>query len=493
MCQVQSQQALPNIVFLMADDLGYGDVGYNGGTAHTPNLDLMAAGPNTIKMNRYYSGAPVCSPTRGSVLTGRNANRYCMWYANVGSDADDFVIPERMPLPTTETTVAEVLKNVGYRTAVFGKWHLGDLKPVENGNPKWPVSHPGMHGFDEWLVTMRAAPTYNLNCGCFANKSSLCRPLGHYSDSPPCSNYYTINSSSDIPHLDQVEHPIRGDDSEFILNKFEEFLNRVMSNESSSPFFAYIPFHSVHRRYIASPENARLYHSWNLDHADYYGTITAMDSAVGGVRRLLQSHNISHNTMLWFTSDNGPAGGTPGTTAGLRGNKGTLYEGGIRVPGLIEWPAVITHNRVTEFPVVSSDLLPTLSDIVGFNVSSTGRIMDGVSVLPMIRNEQETRNSTIKWAFKVPANFSKSYNAAIMNDRYKLYASYDQGRIVSSSLFDLVTNRAETVDVKSSHEQVFESLKHELESWRQSVIYSATEEVQCYGNSSGRAMSVCIQ
>lgn len=170
----------PNIIFMMADDLGYGDVGYNGGNAQTPNLDLMAAGPNTIKLNRYYSGAPVCSPTRGSVLTGRNPNRYCMWYANVGSDADDFVIPERMPLPWTELTVAEVLKSAGYQTAVFGKWHLGDLKPHSRGNPKWPVSHPGMHGFDEWLVTPRSAPTSNLNCGCFAGKSSLCIRAYHH-------------------------------------------------------------------------------------------------------------------------------------------------------------------------------------------------------------------------------------------------------------------------------------------------------------------------
>lgn len=276
-----------------------------------------------------------------------------------------------------------------------------------------------------------------------------------------------------------------------LINRFEDFLNRVRNE--SGPFFAYLPFHSVHRRYLSSPENAQQYLSehFNMDHADYYGAITAMDSAVGGVRRLLQQHNISHNNMLWFTSDNGPAGGTPGTTAGLRGTKGTLYEGGIRVPGLIEWPAVITHNSVSDYPVVSNDLLPTVSDIVGFNVSSTGKVLDGISILPMIREGQQIRNSTIKWAFKVPANFSKSYKAVIISDRFKVYASYDQDRIISASLFDLVMDPAETDDVKSSNMQVFESLKQELEEWRQSVIYSAVHEVQCYGNSSGTVWS-CI-
>ena len=487
-CLAQSQRAeadLPNIIFMMADDLGYGDVGYNGGIASTPNLDSLAAGPNTILLNRYYSGAPVCSPTRGSVLTGRNPNRYCIWFANTGHSSD-FKEPETMPLPPTEVTVAEVLKNAGYRTAIFGKWHLGDLKKLKNGNAKWPVSHPGMHGFDDWLVTERSTPTYNLNCACFADESSLCQPLGHNKHTKGCTNYYTIRDGES--HLDPVQYPIRGEDSDFIVTKFEEFLNRTRE-EGAGPFFAYLPFHNVHTQYIASPENAQRYQSFGLNKADYYGATTAMDSAVGRVRTLLQSHNISHNTMLWFTSDNGPAGLSPGTTAGLRGRKNTLFEGGIRVPGLIEWPAMIKNNRQSEYPVVSSDLLPTVSDIVGFDVSSTGKIMDGISILPMIRNEQVKRDSTIKWAHRIPENFSGSYAAVIMNDRFKLYASYDQDRVVSSSLYDLVNDRHERVDVQSSHEQVFESLGQELETWRQSVIYSATHEVQCYGEQSGNVIN----
>ncbi len=183
------ENALPNIIYAMADDLGYGDVGYNGGRAFTPNLDAMASGPHTIHLTRYYSGGPVCSPTRGTVLTGRNHNRYCIWTANSGGSDD---APATMPLPTSEITVAEILKGHGYQTAIFGKWHLGDFKRQHEGNKKWPVSHPGLHGFDEWLSTLRACPTANSNCGCF--EETKCQ-TGHYdTDRFVCTNYYTVKS-----------------------------------------------------------------------------------------------------------------------------------------------------------------------------------------------------------------------------------------------------------------------------------------------------------
>ena len=180
----------PNIVFLLADDLGYGDVQYNGGVALTPNLNNMAAGESSIRFNRFYSSAPVCSPTRGSLLTGRNHNRFCVWMANTAGRRckvpDDFLCPTKYPLPASEVTVAEVLAEHGYRTAAFGKWHLGDLKPT----PERPSSsNPGQNGFQVWKVTERAVQTSTPNCGCF--NTSLCN-LGHYGrqGAPPCTNYH---------------------------------------------------------------------------------------------------------------------------------------------------------------------------------------------------------------------------------------------------------------------------------------------------------------
>eukprot|EP00117_Sycon_ciliatum_P017491 scpid12973/ scgid1026/ Arylsulfatase B; N-acetylgalactosamine-4-sulfatase len=128
-----------NIIFMMADDLGWGDVEYNNGTARTPHLNEMSTAAGSLRLNRYYSGGPVCSPTRGTVLTGRNHNRYCVWTANAGNNKPDFAVAERMPLPSYEYTIATAAKAAGYSTAMFGKWHLGDFFQLPKSNPKWPV------------------------------------------------------------------------------------------------------------------------------------------------------------------------------------------------------------------------------------------------------------------------------------------------------------------------------------------------------------------
>ena len=199
---------------------------YNNGPAETPNLDAMSTGPHTITLTRYYSGGPVCSPTRGTVLTGGNHNRYCS-----GSGKDDFVVPEKMPLPPTENTIPELLKPLGYQSAIFGKWHLGDVKPVPGGNKKWNVSHPRMHGFNKWLVTERSAQSTNLNCACYNDTKHRCA-LGHYNSSPPCYNYYTIHDPR--AGLQTLPAPIFGDDSHYLVDLFSDFLNKTVS--AKKPF-----------------------------------------------------------------------------------------------------------------------------------------------------------------------------------------------------------------------------------------------------------------
>ena len=462
---------------MMADDLGYGDVGYNHGSAETPNLDAMARGPHSMQLTRYYSGGPVCSPTRGTVLTGRNHNRYCVWNANTGSNKDDFVVPQKMPLPPTEISIPKLLKPLGYQSAIFGKWHLGDVKAVPGGNRKWNVSHPGMHGFDEWLVTERSAQNTNLNCACYNDTEHLCA-LGHYTKPPPCYNYYTIHNPS--VGVETMKYPIFGDDSHFIVDKFTEFLNKTVS--AKKPFFIYLPFHAVHIRYIASLGYIERYMNKNLtqDQIDYYGTITAMDDAVGRVRKLLQEFNVSQNTMLWFTSDNGPLKSSPGQTDGFRGWKTQLYEGGIRVPGLIEWPALFEENTKADFPIVSSDLLPTVCEIVGIKPPND-RPIDGISILPLLKGETKLRNNSIKWMYNVADNFEGRYHAAISNDQYKVFTSYDNGAMKSAQLYDIVNDPHETTDVADKNPQVFEAIKNELKEWRQSVETSAKDKVQCFG------------
>ena len=453
----------------MADDLGYGDVEYYGGVASTPNLQDMSSSSHSIRLDRYYSGGPVCSPTRGTILTGRNHNRYCVWTANAGNNCDDFKCPEHMPLPLTEVTLPDILSKAGYFTAMFGKWHLGDFKNI-SGNPKWPVSHPGLHGFKEWWATERSAPSANMNCACFDSKLCI---LGHYKDTPPCTNYYTVNKHDNLLNYTQPEI---GDDAHFLACQFDNFLK----SHSNEPFFVYLPFHNVHIRYLAYEGYITNYTKagYDTNHIDYYGAISALDDAVGIVRKLLKQYNISNNTMLWFTSDNGPAVGTPGSAANLRGHKGQLYEGGIRVPGIIEWPMYIKTNIITNYTVVSSDLMPTVCDVLNIECPKD-RPIDGQSIMPLIKGTQNTRNKTVSWMYDVHDNFDSSYSAAISGDQYKIYATYNKGKIKTAELYDLINDVSESHDLSHDNQNTFSELRGELESWRKSVIKSATKEVNC--------------
>ena len=493
------QNPQPNIVFLLADDLGWGDVNYNGGQADTPNLNAMAAGENSVQFSRFYSGAPVCSPTRGTVLTGRNHNRYCIWKANTHSKGcnwtNDFDCPAKLPLPPSEVTVAEVLQTAGYRTAAFGKWHLGDLKHLEHGHLRWSPSHPGMHGFDVWKVTERAVPTVNPNCACF--DSETCR-IGHYARSalPACTTYHGNNASAicsfpsstvmgadslvpyPSPSCPTVAHtdPILGDDSHFIVRELNNFVEESMAN--SQPFFAYVAFHTPHSRYIAPPEYADKYakRGWKGKERDYYGAIEALDNAIGQILKHLDRMNATENTMIWFTSDNGPSANGPGSTHGLRGEKGTLYEGGIRVPGILQWPSVVTENKVSDYLVSTNDFLPTVLDLTGSELPDS-RALDGTSILPFLLGSRTTRSITMNWAFRINGNFSGKFHAVSMEENLKLHILYKKGKVLRTALYNVTEN--EETNLSSVLPRETARMVRNLNSWTNGLVISATEEVGC--------------
>ena len=427
----------------------------------------------------------MCTPTRGTVLTGRNHNRYCLWKANTPGKGcrlrEDFLCPSQVFLPHSEITVAEILRDEGYRTAVFGKWHLGDLKQLPNG---LTPSSPEHNGFDVWKVTERSVPTSTPNCACF--NTSLCN-LGHYykAGPPSCTNYHTTNGHPTSHKLTAHNEPILKDDSDFIVDMFEKFLQDSVSGQSPKPFFVYLPLHGVHKRYIATSPYDSLYESkpgLTQNQVDYYAAITAVDSAVGRVRRLLREYNVSDNTMLWFTSDNGPAHNTPGDTGGLRDRKGSVYEGGIRVPGIIEFPALIKSNIVSDVPAVTSDFLPTVCDVLNVQ-APVDRPIDGVSLLSVLTEQVQTRNQTIKWAYNIQGDFDGRYKGAILDGKYKLVADYKKGKLQKAALYDVTNKKGEDTKKNFFFDKddmdAYKRLTRELEDWRQSVIHSATNEVCC--------------
>ena len=356
-----NSQNRPNIILMMADDLGWGDTGYNGNKIiQTPHLDQMAA--EGVRMNRFYAASAVCSPTRASVLTGRNPYRTGIFSANQG-----ILRPE-------ETTLSEILKEEGYATGHFGKWHLNGLR-----GPGVPISakdshHPGVFGFDTWLSVTN-----------FFDRNPILSRNGNFEE-------------------------FKGDSSEIIVDQALQFISKQASLKR--PSFTVIWFGTPHSPFMAAPEDALPFANLDRNSRDQHGELVAMDRSIGTLRKSIKEMGIADQTILWFTSDNGGLPKiTPDTVGGLRGFKGSLYEGGLRVPAIIEWPTHISP-RVTSYPAVSMDIFPTLAEIVKLPASSMLNTTDGLSLRKLFDTEFTNREK--------PIPFDCLGNQAIIDNDWKL-------------------------------------------------------------------------
>ncbi|HUV07677.1 MAG TPA: sulfatase-like hydrolase/transferase, partial [Spirochaetia bacterium] len=298
-----------NFILLMCDDLGYGDTGFNGNREiKTSHLDAMAE--SGVRFTRFYAGGPVCSPTRGTCLTGRHYSRYGITHANVGH------------LPLQEITIQQILKSSGYTTGHFGKWHLSTMSRKYSAKPgrqpELNYAPPWEHNFDQSFSTEFAVPTWNPSADVtapFHDASLRERPPGERWKSP----YFEGGV--------EVTDELKGDDSKIIMNRTLPFIEQAAKNDR--PFLAVIWFHAPHSPVVAGPEYLRLYEDQELGRRHYYGCITAMDEQVGRLRAALRRLGVAENTMLCFCSDNGPEGMSEGldsnincgSTKGFRGRK----------------------------------------------------------------------------------------------------------------------------------------------------------------------------
>lgn len=436
----------PNIILCMADDLGYGDTGYNGhAILKTPNLDEMARGG--IRFDRFYAAAPVCSPTRGSAITGRHPYRYGIFYANVGHMKDE------------EFTLAEALKGQGYATGHFGKWHLGTLsttvKDANRGSEKGKkhYSGPWENGFDECFSTESKVPTYD----------PMIKPAGKVSnkfwnpvkDGGKTAAYNTRYWSG--PGKIVTEN-LKGDDSRVIMDRAIPFIEKAAKTDK--PFLAVIWFHTPHWPVVAGDRHRAMYAGQSEFAQNYYGCITAMDEQVGRLRKTLRGLDVADNTMLFFCSDNGPEGKTGvdiGSAGSLRGRKRSLYEGGIRVPGLLEWPSKVKTAKTVDSPVCTSDYLPTVLDAVGFKIPEAPKPTDGISMMGIIEGKQTERPT--------PIAFESQKQLAFIDNRYKLY-SKDAGE--TYELYDIINDESETKDLAAEKPETVTDMKAKLDMWRAS-------------------------
>ena len=304
----------------MCDDLGWGDVGFNGNKIiRTPHLDAMAKAG--LKFNRFYAAAPVCSPTLGSCITGRHPYRYGIPFANSGH-----MKPE-------ELTLAELLKKQGYTTGHFGKWHLGTLtKTVKDANRGGPrgskhFSPPQANGFDVCFSTESKVPTWDPLLRPKGNNSSKWwDPVSAAGEAKPYGTAYWNERG------ESVTGNTRGDDSRVIMDRAIPFIRGAARR--GQPFFGIVWFHAPHLPVVAGPRHTAMYagHAKYAQH--YYGCITALDEQIGRLRAELRALGVADDTVLFFCSDNGPEGqasSAPGTAANLSGRKRSLLEGGILV------------------------------------------------------------------------------------------------------------------------------------------------------------------
>jgi len=449
-----SSYGKPNIILCMADDQGWGDMAYNGHPVlKTPNFDATAA--SALRFDRFYAAAPVCSPTRGSVMTGRHPNRFgCFRWGHT--------------LRPQEITIAEALKTAGYVTGHFGKWHLGS---VCKGSPV----NPGASGFDEWF----SAPNF------FDNDPILSR--------------------------EGVAIQTKGESSMVTVDAAIEFIRKHAN--SPKPFLAVVWFGSPHGPHEAIERDRALYEDQSKKLQHFYGEITGMDRAFGKLRQELRKLVIHENTILWYCSDNG---GLPGVgTTGGRANKGKVYEGGLRVPAILEWPARIPRPRVTDVPCNTSDIYPTLLEIVGVEMKNQPPL-DGVSLAPLIDGMMKSRPKPMGF-WDHPTGGISTPSKKLMSELLELQKSGEEvdnpsrlrlnaGKIVRKypedsfpghaawlnwpwklhrieskkgvklELYNLAKDPEESNDLAAQNGERVRAMKAELERWLESVIRSLNGE-----------------
>ena len=450
----QASNENPNIILIMADDLGWGDPGYNGNPIiQTPYLDQMSR--EGLRFDRFYSGASVCSPTRASCLTGRNGYRMGIRTANQGH------------LPKSEICLAEVLKKHGYRTGHFGKWHLGTLTPDYSGKgrgrkPKQNHSDPAMNGFDQWFSTEFAVATWDP----YKREHSHLR--GGKSWDPRALYWHNGKNVTD---------ELSGDDSRIIMDKALPFIESSVSQQQ--PFFSVIWFHTPHTPVIGGPVYLEKYSQHDAQAQHYFACITAMDEQIGRLREKLKQLDVADNTLIWFCSDNGPegvqAGGrNHGSQGDLRGRKRSLYEGGVRVPGILVWPDKITESRTTTIPCVTSDFFPTVCELAGEPLP-TDRAYDGTSLVPLIHDRMEKRNSPICFQFRNQASVIDGNYKLVHNPNAPKRPARDtsKGPVAKWELYDLSNDAGETKNIIGSHGKIANRLRNHLTQWQQSCKLDA--------------------
>jgi len=431
----------PNIVLVLIDDYGWADTGCYGSTYHrTPNIDALAV--RGMRFTDAYAAAPVCSPTRAALMTGKHPARLHLtdWLPGRGDMPNQKLARPtiQQQLPLAETTLAEALQQAGYTTAHIGKWHLGGagFEPEKQG---FEVNVAGDH---------------------------TGTPLSYFAPYQRDGRF--------MPKLETAPP------GEYLTDRLTTEAERFIEQHKDKSFFLYLPHYTTHipmkakaeliAKYRALPKSER-----GQNNPVYAAMIESMDDSIGRLMRKLEQTGIADNTVFIFTADNGglatPEGpDTPATTnAPLRAGKGYLYEGGIRVPLIVTWPKRIKAGSVNRTPVYSADLFATAVEIAGLK-NTTG--IDAASLLPLLTGRGKLTRDALYWHYPHYSNQSMNGGhfdqpgAAIRQGDYKLIEFYQDNHV---ELYDLKHDLSEQHDLARSRPQQAEKLRQKLATWRASV------------------------
>ncbi|HEY2412341.1 MAG TPA: sulfatase [Pirellulaceae bacterium] len=427
-----AQSTRPNIVFVLVDDMGYADLGCMGAKdIKTPNIDRLAK--EGLKFTDFYANAPVCTPTRTAFITGRWQQRVGFEWA-MGFTAEQFrrvegkLVPEpdihALGLPASETTIAEMLKPAGYATGAFGKWHLGykdEFNPVR-------------HGFDEYFGEL----------------------LGH-------ADYYRYNYFDGTYALRENLNPVKAEG--YLTDLISQHATQFIRAHAKQPFFCYVPYNAVHSPY--QPPNRPLpavtkENMYDGTRRDYAAMLEKVDEGVGMMLAELEKQGILDNTLFVLSSDNG--GERLSDNSPLFNHKQTLWEGGIRVPCLMRWPAKLPKGKLVSQPAITMDLTATFLAAAGAAPPS-GRQLDGINLLPILTGAAPERERIFYWR----VNRSTRHQKAIRHGDWKYV--WDGG---VDLLFNLKDDIDERRDLGYQNQAVVADLKARLKAWEDEMDRSNT-------------------
>ena len=420
----------PNIVLIMADDLGYGDLGCYGCTdIRTPAIDGLAA--EGIRFTTFYANAPECTPTRTALLTGRYQHRVgglecALGIGNVGR-YDDAVRLRRtndLGLPAEETSIARMLKDAGYATAICGKWHLGY-------EPKF---FPLKHGFDYWFGPVGGAVDYFHHC------EYTGQPALYLNDRPIEREGYL---------------------TDLITDEAVKFIQR----RQNMPFFLYVAYTAPHTPY-QGPDDKKPEPVPEADYnkgsrTTYAAMVERMDEGIGKILRTLEDDKVADNTLVIFMSDNGA--NKTGRNLPFSGYKGNLFEGGIRVPCIVKWPGVLAEGMVSNQPCITMDFSRSIVRAARAR-PPRNRSFDGIDILRAAETNQPVQKRTLFWR----ARRADQTRKAVRDGSLK-YICLQEGNDVNEYLFDLERDPAEKDNLFNKQKEDVRKLRTLLENWEEKV------------------------